>query len=100
MKKLTINEIAVLDAFTKDCYVRDHGWEDPLAGAWVDGFHEECNMSGKTFSGVMSSLIKKDILWTLGPGESFGLTDKGRKIVATYIIRSDCVVNKNKRISK
>lgn len=86
MEKLTINEIAVLDAFTKDCYVRDHGWEDDMAAGWIDGFHEDCNMNGKTFSGVMSSLVKKDILWTNGPGEAFGLTDKGREVVTTLIL--------------
>jgi hypothetical protein len=79
--ELTEKEIIVLKKFKDDDFVSDVGWENPKASTWVEDFHKDCKMSGKEFSGVMSSLVKKDIIWSTG--ESFGLKDAGREFLKT-----------------
>lgn len=77
--KLTALEKQVIQAFKDDCYVGDVGWENPGAMTWADELSHtmksDYGMSGKTFSGVMSSLYKKELVY--GNNESFGLTKKG-----------------------
>ena len=75
---LTDLEIKVIKAYKKDDFVNDYGYEHPEAGAWVVGFHKDCGMSGKVFSGVMSSLSKKGVI--LCNGESFQLSEEGIEI--------------------
>ena len=77
---LTELEQAVLTAFVNDDCVRDYGWQDKSAAAWVKDFHKTIPMDGKTFSGVMSSLTFKGVIWT--NGDSFGLTDLGRQSIS------------------
>jgi hypothetical protein len=79
--QITEKEIVVLKTFKDDDFVSDVGWENPKAFTWVVDFHKDCKMSGKEFSGVMSSLIKKGII--LSTGESFGLSDAGREVLRT-----------------
>ena len=81
MVSFTPLERKVLDAWMNDENVSDYGWESKSAAAWVKGFHKVCDMEGKVFSAVVSSLCKKGIMWT--NGESFGLTDLGRKSITT-----------------
>ncbi len=80
---LTTNEAKVIEAYTKDEFVSDYGWEDPKSGAWVKNFHEDAGLSARSFPGVMSSLEKKGVIST--NGESFGLTDLGREYAAAII---------------
>ncbi len=75
---LTKNEIKVIKAYKDDDFVSDFGWDNPSNAGWVKGFHNECKLDSKTFSGTMSSLVKKGIFWT--NGEAFGLTNKGIQI--------------------
>ena len=79
---LTESEEKVLKAYMKDDFVSDHGWDSPDAGAWSQDFHKDVGMNGTSFSGVMSSLCKKDIFWS--NGESFGLTTKGIEVAKAY----------------
>jgi len=76
---LTEKEKQVLKAFKDDCYVGDVGWENEGAMTWTDEFsldmQSDYGMAPSTFSGVMSSLYKKGLLY--GNNESFGLTKKG-----------------------
>lgn len=81
LMKLTEREKRVIRAYKKDDFVMDDGWESLEAGAWVKGFHEDCNMNGKEFSGVMSGLSKKGLIYT--NSESFSLTEKGIEIART-----------------
>jgi hypothetical protein len=81
--KFTELEKRVLEAFVNDDCVRDYGYQDKSAAAWVKDFHKVCKMDGKTFSGVMPSLTTKGIIWT--NGESFGLTEIGRKNTQTFL---------------
>lgn len=80
--RLTYLENEVIQAYKKDDFVQDRGWDDPEAGAWVKGFHQDCGMSGKEFSGVMSSLVKKGWCWT--DGEAFGLTEEAIATLKEY----------------
>ena len=81
---LTDNEIAVIRAFKADCFVKDHGWESPDAAAWTQGFHRDCGLSGRVFSGTMSSLSKKGLICCNDGGGDpddafFALTEAGRE---------------------
>lgn len=87
---MTINitelERKVIDTYKDDDFVSDYGWDDPETGTWINQFHEECGMDEKTFSGVMSSLQQKGIIWT--NGASFGLTKSGIEIVR--VLNQEC----------
>lgn len=76
-------EKKVLIAFSRNDHVRDYGWQDPEAAAWVDVLSDDLEtdfgMSGKVFSGVMSSLVKKGLIDT--NGDSCSMTDNGRKVL-------------------
>ena len=78
---LTGLEWCVLAAFTRDDHVGDRGWKDPDSGAWSEGFHDQVEgMDAKSLPGVVSSLVKKNLVYTVGEGHDgwFGLTDDGR----------------------
>ncbi len=81
--KTTANEESVIRAYMNDDHVSDYGYDDPDAGAWVDGFAEDMGMSGETFSGVMGSLVRKGIIDT--DGESFCLTTEGIEIAGSLL---------------
>jgi len=76
--KLTKLEEKIISAYKKDDIVSDEGWDDPQSCTWIEDFKDDCGIESKTFSGVISSLTQKGIIWT--NGESFGLTEKGIEI--------------------
>ena len=85
---LTENEKKVIRAYKKDCYVSDYGWDSTEAAAWTDGFHKDCGLDGKVFSGVMSGLAKKHIIQTTAHDTPkheafFSLTEKGIELART-----------------
>jgi len=76
--KLTALEKEVIEAYVDDDFVRDFGYEHPNSSTWVKSFHQNLNMSREKLSGVISSLVKKGLVYT--NGESFSLTSKGIKM--------------------
>jgi len=79
--KLTENEKKVIEAYKKDDIVSDEGWDDPQSCTWITDFKDDCGIESKTFSGVISSLAQKGVIWT--NGESFGLTQEGIEAAKT-----------------
>lgn len=68
---LTGNE---LDVLINGILKADHrDLNGPRADVWVDCIEDMCSVSGKTLSGVVSSLAKKGLIIT--DGETIGLTD-------------------------
>ena len=80
--RITYLENEVLQAYKKDDFVNDRGWDNLEAGACIKGFHKNCGMTGKEFSGVMSSLVKKGWCWT--DGKWFGLTPEAIAILKEH----------------
>ncbi len=59
--------------------------EEPSDPIWIKGLAEDAELDGKEFSGVVSSLIKKEIVFS--DGETIGLTVKGQKIADHIILK-------------
>ena len=81
--KLTEREIKVIKVYKEDDFVSDFekvkgdGWKSEKACTWLRHMAEDCGFSGKEFSGVMSSMVQKGLIFT--DGICFGLTIKGIK---------------------
>lgn len=78
MISLTEKEATVIRAYKEDDFVNDKGFESPESCTWVKDSHRACKMSGKEFSGVISSLVKKGIVKT--DGETWSLTSEGIEV--------------------
>jgi hypothetical protein len=74
--KLTKLERKLIDLYSRDHFKDELG--DPV---WIDGYAQDMGISGKAFSGVMSSMVQKGLVYT--NGESFGLTEKGIEMTET-----------------
>ncbi|MFW6026152.1 MAG: hypothetical protein ACOCRX_07400 [Candidatus Woesearchaeota archaeon] len=83
MTKLTKLERKVIITYMNDDYVSDYGWDNEHAGAWIDVLSENCGLKGRLFSGVMSSLYKKELI--IGNDECFSLTKKGIEVARTLV---------------
>jgi hypothetical protein len=79
MTNITKNELEVLTAIDQSCYgewLQDDVWTWDVA--------DSVSVSGKAFSGVVSSLVQKGLVYVGGSGEdaSIGMTDAG---AAAYV---------------
>ncbi len=75
---LTEKEMAVINAILNSEYLSEN--TDPV---WIEGLAEEAGLTGKEFSGVVSSLVQKEIVATDGLGNdgTIALTDYGVDLV-------------------
>lgn len=75
---ITPREKQVIIAYKNDDHVSDNGWDYFGSQAWIDILSDNSNIKGKAFSGIISSLVKKGLMFT--DGEAIGLTKLGIKI--------------------
>ena len=64
--QLTHHEVKVITALCDDDFFQDSG------ETWIEGFAEDNDINPRSFSGILSSLVKKGFVQT--NGEYFGLT--------------------------
>jgi hypothetical protein len=74
--KLTEMEKKTITLYIEDNFKDEIG--DPV---WVDGYAQDLGITGKQFSGIMSSLSQKGFAYT--NGESWGLTNEGIEAAKT-----------------
>lgn len=73
-QQLTEKEMAVINAIVNSYYLE--GITDPI---WIIGLAEEAGLKRKAFSGVVSSLVQKEIVTT--DHETISLTEYGASLV-------------------
>lgn len=77
MKNLTTNEKAVLKEITEDCFYEGLDFQ-----IWADCFVDSCSLPNKEVRGVLSSLVKKDIIYGIEKFDgTIQFTDLGKELM-------------------
>ena len=72
----TALQLSFLQRFASNDIVRDYGWQDPNACAWISDL-----CVTRSDSAIFGSLLTANLMWS--NEESCGLTDSGRAVLAT-----------------